>query len=118
MCAGAYCPAWDGGADDWFDPVVAIAFAGIIGGAVCIAVPVLWVRRRRAEMDAKGMSIDWEAMDLERIDEKRRIRLESLGLWPEGEARSARLGRGGGGGGGREGMGERRDGFTELGSRL
>ena len=83
LCAGAYCPAWDGGADDWFDPVVAIAFAGIIGGAVCIAVPVLWVRRRRAEMDAKGMSIDWEAMDLERVDEKRRIRLESLGLWPE-----------------------------------
>ena len=70
--------------------MVAIAFAGIIGGAAVIAVPVLWVRRRRAEMDAKGMSIDWEAMDLERVDEKRRIRLESLGLWPEGEARSAR----------------------------
>ena len=77
------------------------------------------MRRRRREMDARGMAIDWDkiAMDAESMDERRRARLETLGLWPGGAARSAMLG---GMDGGRRGKGEGpgRDGFARLGSRL
>ena len=115
----AYCPAPDGpGGDGWFDPRVAVAFAVAIGGVVLVAAPVVWVRRRRREMDARGMAVDWDAMEAESMtDPRRRARLESLGLWPGGVGRSARLG---GTDGGRRGKGEGpgRDGFVRLGSRL
>ena len=118
--AYSYCPAPDGpGGDGWFDPRVAVAFAVAVGGVVLVAAPVVWVRRRRREMDARGMAIDWDkiAIDAESMDERRRARLETLGLWPGGVGRSARLG---GMDGGRRGKGEGpgRDGFARLGSRL
>ena len=117
----SYCPvdSSSSGGDGWFDPRVAVAFAVAVGGVVLVAAPVVWVRRRRREMDARGMAIDWDkiAMDAESMDERRRARLETLGLWPGGAARSARLGATDGG---RRGKGEGGggDGFVRLGSRL
>ena len=99
----AYCPAPDGpGGDGWFDPRVAVAFAVAIGGVVLVAAPVVWVRRRRREMDARGMAIDWDAMDAESMDPRRRARLESARVVARrrGEEREA-----GGNGRGEEGEG-------------